>query len=78
MFFKKIISLAGTPVEQSIRHLHRVLTTRDATRFQRQAIWVSTPDATRQNQSNITANQKRAWADFLWKRTAFTTKWIRL
>ncbi len=64
----------GKPVSS----LHRVLTTRDATRFQRQAIWVSTLHVMRQNQSNITANQKCVWAEPLLKRTALAAKWIRL
>ncbi len=31
------------------------------------------PNYTRQNQSNITANQKSVWAEPLWKRTALAT-----
>ncbi len=46
--------------------------------YTRQGIWMSTPNATWLNQSNITANQKHVWAGSLWKRTALATKCIRL
>ncbi len=54
---------------------HRVLTTRDKIPA---TINLCPHQTRRNNQSNITANQKRVWAEPLWKRTALAMKWIIL